>query len=471
VRSGRPNIVFILLDTFRADYLTRFGGAPALKTLEDIAKKGTVYMHAIAPGTYTAPSHMSFFLGKRPLSGKRLLRGHKTNTESPIKRYVDKGELTLASKLEYLGYDTSLFSSNAFLDPSIDLTNGFSYIQGNLVKTTHRYFDIASKVLYSKAVRNGIISSIDLLSHLLSRQQLDRLFLSSIKMLGNHLNKEYGYYSLDRGASTLNSNINEYLKGAGASNKFMFINYMEAHEGYPTQLITKDYVEQDRWLYMSHILDPEPVKIIRKACGKRLEYLDKKIEELLHILARRGVLDNATLILASDHGQAFMEHDQMYHFVFPYEQLAHVPLIIARFRNGKQISERNQIGGNFSLTQLYDMIANMAYGTEGQVIGNNDYVFCDHIGILNWWATRIFEMLRNKSNHFNSIYKTLKSFDTNVTAIYHKNYKLIHFYDSPERDELYDLSEDRGESKNIIGGKRQLALQMLKANMAQLGKR
>ena len=61
----RPNVIFVMLDTMRADSLGVYGGRKRLKTLDSIASKGNVYLNAIAPGTYTLPSHTSIFTSKR----------------------------------------------------------------------------------------------------------------------------------------------------------------------------------------------------------------------------------------------------------------------------------------------------------------------------------------------------------------------------------------------------------------------
>jgi len=83
---------------------------------------------------------------------------------------------------------------------------------------------------------------------------------------------------------------------------------MEGHEGYPTNLITNELIDQEKWLYMAGLSNEENVKIISEAYKKRLAYLDSKLAELMQILKQKGVLDNAVVVFASDHGQAFMEH-------------------------------------------------------------------------------------------------------------------------------------------------------------------
>ena len=68
----RPNIIFIVLDTLRADMLSAYGGRVRLSNIDRWAREGVFYEHAIAPGTYTVPTHVSLFLNKRVREIKRL---------------------------------------------------------------------------------------------------------------------------------------------------------------------------------------------------------------------------------------------------------------------------------------------------------------------------------------------------------------------------------------------------------------
>jgi hypothetical protein len=469
MKDKKPNILLIVLDTFRADYLSAYGGAQHPRTLDGLAKNGTVYAHAIAPATYTTLSHMSLFTGKRAVTKKALSKATWKYTEYPIRSSLASGGTTLAGVLRQKGYATSLFLGNESVDASNDFAPGFSNICGESASGTQKHLDVRHRMRQNELANNLTVSAISLISRLMSRRQIDSLLLGSMAALGKLLNKKYGYYSIDRGASALNSQVDAYLNEADQRSKFMFLKYMEVGDGYPTNLITHEYIEQNQWPYISHVLDPEPVKIIRAACMKRLAYLDRKFAELLDIFRKHGVLDDAVLVLTSDHGQAFLEHNQLYHVNFPYEQIAHVPLIDTRFQNGKQVNTRESIDGAISLTQLYNAIPKLARSSSGMEnwIADSDFLFCDHLYLPNPLVNSIFRTMKDRSNYFSAFYKTLLSINTSASAIYYKNYKLMHFYKYPERNALYDLSQDKKEETNLIKENRQLALKMLRINKAR----
>jgi hypothetical protein len=60
-----------------------------------------------------------------------------------------------------------------------------------------------------------------------------------------------------------------------------------------------------------------------------VEYVDRRIGEVLAELERRDVLSDALVIFASDHGEAFGEHNHVGHISQLYEELIRVPLIVS----------------------------------------------------------------------------------------------------------------------------------------------
>ena len=60
-----PTVVLITLDTTRADHLGCYGYARNTSpNLDAFAREAVVYERAIAPATWTLPSHASLFTGK-----------------------------------------------------------------------------------------------------------------------------------------------------------------------------------------------------------------------------------------------------------------------------------------------------------------------------------------------------------------------------------------------------------------------
>ncbi|MGC9099281.1 MAG: sulfatase-like hydrolase/transferase [Candidatus Micrarchaeia archaeon] len=468
----RPNIIFLMLDTLRADMLSVYGGPTRLKNLEAWARKGVVYEHAVAPGTYTVPTHVSLFLNKRVRKIKMLTRDpmkfSDENTDPFLKKsvYIKRGELTLARHLSMLGYKTYLFSNNPFLSRSTGLGEGFDYVENlwfrDKIDKNRLSVKAVLTVVENSHTKRSLVELSSLLSHLFPKDTVDDLYLKLRIKLNQHFAKEYGFYELDKGISKTIESVERNVASDGQS--FVFVNLMEAHEGYPTNLIVKDYVEQDKWLYLSSILDASDgsIEIIKKAYEARIRYMDAKLGEFIERMRKRGLLDNTLLIFASDHGQGFMEHGIMYHNMFPYDEVSRVPLIAAKFEDGKIVRHGERIEEPVSLTDLHSSLLDIAYGREDFLDGSlrKKAVFSDHVGITEVWDKCLLEKLRKRSNNAKRIYATKLYHNKKATAIYHKGYKLIHFF-GKGKDELYKIGE---ENENIIDSNRGIAHEMLGMN-------
>ena len=475
--SGRPNIIMLVLDTVGSRHLGIYGGKLRLRSIEKIASSGTVYKNAVSPGTYTVPSHVSLFLGKRVTSIESLKKDPMKNFDENVdpflrkSKYIENGRMTLAKHLSYIGYNTALFSNNPFVTSSTGIGEGFSYVDNifieNKIRKNKNSVKIALGIVGSDLTRKNLIKLSYHISKFIPQKSMDEVYIRFRKKLNAYFSREYGFQELDKGADLTNERIKEYLNHVKKEDNFIFVNYMEGHEGYPTELLKKEYVEQDKWLYMSNLIEEDEIGTIKEAYGKRIQYLDRKVGELIDAMHTKGMLDNAVVVIASDHGQGFMEHGIMYHNMFPYEELVKVPLIVGRFINGKQIGIREVIEEHVSLKELNESIVNIGYGKIDTIDGSmkkEKFVFSDHVGITEVWDTQLLKLLRNRSGCVDRIYKTKIFHNTQATAIYNGNYKMIHYLSRRIQDELYNLSEDPMESENIIRNNRRIALGMMNAN-------
>ena len=457
------NIVFVMLDTVRADFLSPYGGEARTSNLDRLARNGTRYDMAISPGTYTLPSHLSIFTGKRVRSIPWLngtgMRFSDMKTDPLLRKSrYESNDLTIASIMEYFGYRSALFSNNPFVSEPTGLAKGFSHVSNifidNKLDSGRTSVKAVLRLIQSDFARKNLIRLAYGMSSVIPEEKLDEMYLGLRRRLNRHFSVEYGYYSLDKGASETNRRLDAYLKSDSSKRNFIFINYMEGHEGYPTNLVTRNYVEQDKWLHMIGEAGEDDLKATKDAYRKRIEYLDAKIGDAIGIMKRRGLLDDATLIISSDHGQAFMEHGEMFHNVFPYNEVARVPLIVSEFKSGRQVREGRVIERPFSLTDLNGMMAGRLAAKAGKP------VVSDHTGITEVWDTYLLRLFKRRSKNAGMIYRKKAEQDSPATAVYHEGYKLIHYY-GKRMDELYCVSDDKEEANNIIHEERGMAYKLL----------
>ncbi len=112
----RPNVVLIVIDTLRADRLSRYGN-PRLTSprLDRFAQAHAVtFRNAIAAAPWTLPAHVSLFTGQDPIR-------HGMNWSDPAPSHFR----LLAETLRAGGYETLAVTGGAYLSPQFGLDQGF----------------------------------------------------------------------------------------------------------------------------------------------------------------------------------------------------------------------------------------------------------------------------------------------------------------------------------------------------------
>ena len=121
-KTRSPNILLIVMDTARADYLSCYGHPhPTTPVLDRLAREGVRFATAISPAEWTVPSHASLFTGTFP-SRHSAVNQH---------RYLDGRLHTLAEVLGRRGYRTACFTNNAFISEATGLNRGFHLTDGS----------------------------------------------------------------------------------------------------------------------------------------------------------------------------------------------------------------------------------------------------------------------------------------------------------------------------------------------------
>ena len=464
------NVIILLLDTVRASDVY---GNGSLKTLGGIARNGTAYTHAIAPGTWTAPTHASLFTNRKVSEIRQVSRNFLKNGTYKIDPWMVKTKFlgadaeTVAQKLSAYGYESTLISNNPFVTSFTNLATGFNSVHDiwkeSNVKYNKSLADRLGFIINNGAgARAAMMNASYYLTRFLPKSAMDPLYLHLRQKLNEGVSKAEGTNMLDRGARSTNKLLNDYLTYKyNYKPQFIFINYMEAHENYP---VGRKSVIQDKWLYLSGIeqMDGYAMGALHNGYLKRLEYLDKEVGNAIGILKRRGLLDDATIMITSDHGQSFGEHGMLYHSLPPYDAISRVPLLAANFKDGKMIKMKDTVETPVSVSALHRSTLDLASGRFDFLDGNikkSRYVVSEHMGISEGWDEKILRMLAPRSRSAAKILKAKRAHNIKVTAIYRDKMKLMHYF-GRKKDELYDLERDPSESTNIIDNNRGTAMAM-----------
>jgi arylsulfatase A-like enzyme len=310
-RPAGPNIVWIVMDTVRADHVSAGGyGRDTTPSLRRLAQEATVYSNAIAASDYTLPSHASMLTGLYP-----SVHGAHYTERSPAGNPLAERFTTVTEILSSRGYSTAAVAANyAYLGKSQGLIQGFQYYEA---PRNAAFLGAA----YPYAVRN-------LLRPLLST------------LVGTDWDLELPY----RRAEDINRSVFRILEETRRSGApaFLFVNYLDAHWPYaPLPPFNERFAsgcEPLGWyrfvelehaaLKLQRKVDPDVARCLAAQYDGGIAYLDSQLGELFTELKRLDLYEQSLLIVTSDHGEAFGRRNLLSHGVSVYQDQVHVPLII-----------------------------------------------------------------------------------------------------------------------------------------------
>jgi len=311
--SGAPNVLIILWDTVRADRLSLYGhDAPTSPRLDALAADAMVFDHAISPGFWTLPAHASLFTGL-PVTA------HGATFETP---WLDDELTTMAEWFGAHGYDTYAWSTNPNVHPIRNLVQGVDAFHSPLgeaenplrhavlqaTKDRRHPRDASTHVspLWRPTPRKipaiaGPIVPGDLTSWLQGRERQDRPFWAFVNLMEAH---DPRLPTAESRALMLGERTEDSLALDGTPGRMR-----RATRG------DEPYSERERQILLS-------------VYDATIRDLDASTGELLDALDAAGALDNTIVVLTSDHGELFGEHDQYRHNSSLWEELVHVPLVL-----------------------------------------------------------------------------------------------------------------------------------------------
>ena len=318
----RPNVLWIVWDTVRADHLGLYGYAkPTTPFLDTWAKEARVYDDCIAAANYTAPSHASFFTGL-------LTSQHRTSNDH---LRLDDGLTTIAEILRDGGYQTYLYSANPHISSEENFDQGFMQVE-------HPWDE-----KYRQAALELIRDKLD---------PGDRSSGLPEKIRRGH----FGKWDIKAAGPLAERALLEWLHRCDRERPyFAFLNYMEAHRPYipprsyrermmnPAQVALSYEIDRSwasQWSYTFGLTDysDEELAVTAATYDAALAELDDLLRSLVGALEKEGYLENTVVVVTSDHGEHLGDHHMIGHQHSLYDALIHVPLIIrypARFPAGR----------------------------------------------------------------------------------------------------------------------------------------
>lgn len=306
--AGTPDVFLISLDTTRADHLSLHGyerdTSPKLK---EFAKDALVFTQARSTAGWTLPGHASMLTGLYPSKhGAHLaggwLGGQSIDGRRNVAYPLAADKTTVTELLRDRGYNAGAFVANfSYLYRDFGLAQGF------------QHYDDAP----------GLLLRFEPAAIRFARRFAPGFALKPF-----------------RSARQINAAALEWLDAAPKGRpSFVFLNYMEPHQPWLAPAPHDQWVWglpeahelAQRNLYTHEVKDftqPE-IDFITANYDGQVAAMDEAFAELIEALRARGRLDNALIIVTSDHGELIGDHGQVGHMGrMLYEGLLHIPMIV-----------------------------------------------------------------------------------------------------------------------------------------------
>ena len=304
-----PNVLLVVMDTVRSQSLSLYGYArPTTPNLERLAQSAVVFNRAMAPSSWTFPSHATMFTGRWP-------HELSANWRAPL----DARYPTLAEVLRDRGFRTAGFVANTFYGAAeFGLGRGFMHYEDYPVS--------ASQLLVSSAVGREFFS------------------FSLNRDLAFKVRQAVGYQDIPgrRHADTINDEFLGWLAQQDRSRPFFaFLNYLDTHQPFlPSEPFQSQFrttsSPRDARHWWGREWSPEAIRAEVDAYDAEVAYVDHEVGRLISGLQSRGQLDNTIVIITSDHGEHLGEHGFMRHGNTLYMEVLQVPLLIMLPKRGDQ---------------------------------------------------------------------------------------------------------------------------------------
>jgi arylsulfatase A-like enzyme len=261
--ASRTNVILIGIDSLRLDIMSQRGPTDVAPHMREFLNQSVWFTDTMTPLARTFPSVMSILTGRQP---------HKTGAymNLPPRDFIREGD-TLGRIFSRAGYH-SAFAMDEVRFANIDTSYGFDQAITPPAGATEFLLSLFADTPLSNFVVNS--------------------------RMGSWL---FPYVHANRGA-------------AATYDPDTFVDRLERELAFDKPLLLATHLTLSHWPY-TWADAPLPVKEDSRAVWPQyyievIRRVDQQFADLMSVLRERGVLDNAIVVLYSDHGESFGKHSE-----------------------------------------------------------------------------------------------------------------------------------------------------------------
>ncbi|UCG31760.1 MAG: sulfatase [Phycisphaerales bacterium] len=307
--AGPPpefNVVLISVDTLRADRLNCYGykKREVSPNIDALAADGVLFENFITSSPWTTPTHLTMFTSLYPTTHgvtqpiKELKDSLREGTEFTFNKLPDS-RVTLAEVLKASGYATGAFTGGGTMDPRIGFDQGFDHYEISMYKL-HRS---NMRDMYEWIERHA-----------------ERPFLLFWHTYEVHAPYLQGTFLDEVLPPDIAAAAKEFLNG---------VDGIRVRRGPGATEHDNIIWRSEQFLRSRHAFTAEVTGALYDG---GIHSFDDWLGKFVQELRDRGLYEDALVILTSDHGEEFGEHNlqciYQNHGHSVYEEMVRVPLII-----------------------------------------------------------------------------------------------------------------------------------------------
>ena len=282
-----PNLLFLLVDTLRADRLGVHGNEPSPSpNLDRLARSGLFFSKAMAQSSWTLPSVASIFTGL-PAHSHGVVGGRDAANANDGS-YLSRELLTFASEAQARRVTTLGISTNPLVSRDTNLSQGFE----TFIELGAERGPSASAVEVNDAFLGWL------------EQHRQWRFLAYLHYMDVHA----PYKPPLRYRPPTPPEVRPLV---ARGNVYLLRRALAGQGGERAAPLTARELTHLRGLYDAQI-----------------RHWDDELGRLLAGLAAAGIAETTQIIITSDHGEEFMEHGSLDHGRHLYDETIHVPLVL-----------------------------------------------------------------------------------------------------------------------------------------------
>jgi len=472
--TGRkPNVLFVLTDDQRADYLGCMGH-PVVKTphIDALAARGTLFRNAFATSPICTPSRTCYLLGQWE-------RKHGVNFNSQSSVHPDAYALSWPSLLRKAGYFTGYVGKNHTPVGQGGYAGGhmerqFDYWYGNhghiqfYPKDRHPVYRNAKATTQPEVLLEGAANFLTPADQFLAAGEFLKRRPSGVPFALTLC------FNLPHSASTnsmrqLPSDPELYrtrYRDRAASMRLPGT-YVSAKDAAARPKIPREVYSGEFIPSYSYVKTPETMREMQIRTCQTVTGIDSAVGSLVEQLRGLGLEQNTVILFASDHGLFHGEHG-LGGKALLYEESIHIPMIVFDPRVKRQVRHSREFVvpadvGPTILSLCGERVPpsmqgrSMAGLLRGETAGWRQDVFCENL-FTDQEYPRV-ECVRNRDWKYVRYFRRFPEGGRTPYA-YGETLEASIRGEQPVHEELFHLREDPMEKENVAPSRRDVMAAM-----------